>query len=1457
MSSSKGKSTKKFSAKKQSNKGREHNPEYVPMLRYGPDTNHLQWCKKIEGVGNLKYGSFASDVCRYGNFGLPDEVDEGDYDLESAAQLVQYKNEIKEYNRELKAVKEKKSKLYFFMWENMSNESQDAVKRRPDFVEFHTRDPLRLWNAIKESHGVNDAYLNEAMVKMDLRNRLRNCRQGDNESISEFYERFTHRVECVNEAEEEDMPEGNVAMDFFYNLSSRCQEFKSQFTNDVNQGKIAVPATLADMYSMANKFVPTVRTIKPSTSSVFKTQIDDQDDQGSVTQKSKKMDKQQKVNCGKDAKKDDGGDRESESKNIDDVQCFNCKGYGHYKSQCPSKPRVNVKRTTIEKREKAELGQVLLDNQADKSIFRPELLCDMKPANAVVKGITENTIKVNLKGLLLDFFECLASPEIGVNILSFAEVEKKFKISYVRNKAFVIHLPNRNLWFRKRNNLYVGDMSEWIDRARESRSVHAALTNSTLLTGNRFNPREVRMARKAYQFMHDAGIVSEVDAVNIINDGNIVGVDFTAQDVRNAMKLFGPQPSYVRGKMTKKKISKMPIDQCLKDDPRTNQNLCSDVMYVGGAPFLVSLADPLGLLISTVLKSVDIKSLVAAFHGQSNLLASRGFAVMKVFIDPQPGHRSIDGSIPGIEFDVGGSGDHSDRVDQKIRRVKECVRSVHSGLPWPMPRMFLSDIVSYAVARLNNLRPHRVQGSNVSPRVAFTGRKPDFKKEFSIAFGDYCECYANRGKSNDALQDRSEPCIALYPVNNSSGSWVMFNLISKRRIRRSNWKKMVTNDLIIDAVKSLVTDEQNGFVRSEEIDSDESYVVPVLEPAPRRQEVAVVDQGQNTGVPVVRDDDELVTEQDDSDIIPEVINESDSDDGEPAVDDQSEEMDYESEPDDEDEDLKTVDEDESNVNYGSEAEQICTVSHISVKKGIDQFGQPARDAVIAELEQLFKTKAALKPVHRSDLSECDRKNVIRSFMFLKAKYDAMGVFEKIKARLVANGAQQTAYSKVETASPTVAIESVMTVLSIAAKEKRRIATVDIGGAYLNAEMTGEPVFIELDAELAVILTAKFPDVKQYVDSQGKIVARLDKALYGCVQSALLWYKTMTNYLSEIGFVMNEVDPCVWNTVINGKQVTLCLFVDDGLITCEDENSILWVIGKLEEKFREVKKNLDNDLSFIGMHIKWDNSQNGEIVVNSINFIDKVLESNEVSGVAVSPAGNSLFKVDESTALTQSETKKFHSEVAKLLYLANHGRPDIMLAISYLATRVKAPTQSDHNKLVRVLKYLKGSREKTMVFKGSGEKIECYVDAAFAIHSDGKSHTGVVLKVFGDTVLVKSSKQKIITTNSTESELVGISDKVLLAIKCYEFLKSQGLDVPTPEVLQDNTSTISLITEGGGKYRNKYMRVRQQVVLEMVRNEDIFVRYVPTQDMLADVCTKPLQGGLFREMVSRMFAKTGV
>ena len=51
--------------------------------------------------------------------------------------------------------------------------------------------------------------------------------------------------------------------------------------------------------------------------------------------------------------------------------------------------------------------------------------------------------------------------------------------------------------------------------------------------------------------------------------------------------------------------------------------------------------------------------------------------------------------------------------------------------------------------------------------------------------------------------------------------------------------------------------------------------------------------------------------------------------------------------------------------------------------------------------------------------------------------------------------------------------------------------------------------------------------------------RFKKALYGCIQSAILWYDTFKGCLIDMGFKLNKYDPCVTNKVVNGKQCTIC------------------------------------------------------------------------------------------------------------------------------------------------------------------------------------------------------------------------------------------------------------------------------------------------------------------------------
>ena len=72
---------------------------------------------------------------------------------------------------------------------------------------------------------------------------------------------------------------------------------------------------------------------------------------------------------------------------------------------------------------------------------------------------------------------------------------------------------------------------------------------------------------------------------------------------------------------------------------------------------------------------------------------------------------------------------------------------------------------------------------------------------------------------------------------------------------------------------------------------------------------------------------------------------------------------------------------------------------------------------------------------------------------------------------------------------------------VAAHEGRFTAVVDIGGAFLNADMTtGITVHMSLDSTLSSLITRLDKSYSKYMDPKGKLVVKLNKALYGCVES---------------------------------------------------------------------------------------------------------------------------------------------------------------------------------------------------------------------------------------------------------------------------------------------------------------------------------------------------------------------
>jgi hypothetical protein len=141
-----------------------------------------------------------------------------------------------------------------------------------------------------------------------------------------------------------------------------------------------------------------------------------------------------------------------------------------------------------------------------------------------------------------------------------------------------------------------------------------------------------------------------------------------------------------------------------------------------------------------------------------------------------------------------------------------------------------------------------------------------------------------------------------------------------------------------------------------------------------------------------------------------------------------------------------------------------------------------------------------------------------------------------------------------------------------------------------------------------------------------------------------------------------------------------------------------------------------------------------------------------------------------------------------------------------------------------------------------------VDASYAVHPDMKSHTGGVTSFGTGGILCKSSKQKLNTKSSTESELVGASDYLPNTLWMKMFMEAQGYPISQCFFEQDNESAIKLEKNGRSSCgpKSRHINIRYFFIKDRTATENITIRHCPTLEMLADFFTKPLQGTLFRK-----------
>ena len=253
-----------------------------------------------------------------------------------------------------------------------------------------------------------------------------------------------------------------------------------------------------------------------------------------------------------------------------------------------------------------------------------------------------------------------------------------------------------------------------------------------------------------------------------------------------------------------------------------------------------------------------------------------------------------------------------------------------------------------------------------------------------------------------------------------------------------------------------------------------------------------------------------------------------------------------------------------------------------------------------------------------------------------------------------------------------------------------------------------------------------------------------------------------------------------------------------------------------------------------------------------DYVDALLEEapDDMDGIATSPAASHLFQVnDRPELLNDKDAELFHHMTAKLLYLCKRIRGDLMTTVAFLTTRVSKPDKNDYHKLARCIKYLRDTKHMPLTIEMDDKiTMQWWVDASFAVHKDMKSHTGAVLMMGKGAIIAISTKQKINTDSSTVAELVGVHDALPMIMWTRYFIASQGYEIHDNIVHQDNQSAMLLERNGRASSgrRTRHVNIRYYSVTDKIKNKLLRVIHCPTEEMIGDFLTKPLQGSKFRK-----------
>ncbi|KAI5348361.1 hypothetical protein L3X38_001248 [Prunus dulcis] len=456
-----------------------------------------------------------------------------------------------------------------------------------------------------------------------------------------------------------------------------------------------------------------------------------------------------------------------------------------------------------------------------------------------------------------------------------------------------------------------------------------------------------------------------------------------------------------------------------------------------------------------------------------------------------------------------------------------------------------------------------------------------------------------------------------------------------------------------------------------------------------------------------------------------------------------------------------------------------------------------RRAMEAELEMIEKNNT-WQLVERPF-----NKPVIGVKWVYKTKLNLDGTVQKNKARLVAKGySQKPGIDYNETFAPVARLDTIRTLIALAAQKEWHLYQLDVKSAFLNGVLKEEVYVEQTQGSMK-----KNEEIKVY---------KLNKPLYGLKQAPRAWYDEIDSYFNKAGFKKSPSEATLYIKTDEGSGILIVsLYVDDIVYTGS-------CVKMLEEFKNDMMKHYEmTDLGllyhFLGMGVVQTDKY---IFLHQKKYAMKVIEKFGLKGcksVATPLVANErLCKEDGSEMADESEYRQI---VGSLLYLTAT-RPDIMFASSLLARFMHNPTKKHIGTAKRVLRYVQGTLDYGVEFKkGKAATLIGYCDSDWAGSEDDRRSTSGYVFTLGSTTS-QAKWLRFILEDFGEEQVEG-----------------------TP-ILCDNTSAIAMAKNPVFHQKSRHISRKFHFIREAIQAKEIELIYCKSEDQIADILTKALSKDRF-------------